>query len=104
MFGDCKLRIARRRVMNCRRPHYIAAMRNLYSSKRRSHPLPVRTKPHDAHRTAAGNFLAVPVIRRAEDGERELVCRYLGLVFLQPGKVPRRVTNVRDDKTLTSKF
>lgn len=27
-----------------------------------------------------------------------------GFVLLQPGKVPRRVTNVRDDKILTSRF
>lgn len=45
-----------------------------------------------------------PVIRRAEDGERELVQMSWGFVFLQPGKAPRRVTNVRDDKILTSNF
>jgi putative SOS response-associated peptidase YedK len=27
-----------------------------------------------------------------------------GFVLLQPGKAPRRVTNVRDDKILTSRF
>jgi putative SOS response-associated peptidase YedK len=44
------------------------------------------------------------VIRNAEDGERELVTMSWGFVLLQPGKAPRRVTNVRDDKILTSRF
>jgi len=38
-----------------------------------------------------------PVVRRAEDGERELVAMTWGFVLLQPGKAPRRVTNTRDD-------
>jgi putative SOS response-associated peptidase YedK len=45
-----------------------------------------------------------PVIRKAEDGERELVPMSWGFVLPQPGKAPRRVTNVRDDKILTSRF
>lgn len=45
-----------------------------------------------------------PVIRRAEDGERELVHMSWGFVLLLDGKAPRRVTNVRDDKILTSRF
>ena len=45
-----------------------------------------------------------PVIRNADDGERELVTMSWGFVLLQHGKAPRRVTNVRDDKLLTSKF
>lgn len=44
------------------------------------------------------------VIRKADDGERELVTMSWGFVLLQPGKAPRRVTNVRDDKILTSRF
>jgi putative SOS response-associated peptidase YedK len=47
---------------------------------------------------------AAPVIRRAEDGERELVTMSWGFVYPQPGKAPRRVTNVRDDKILASRF
>ena len=39
-----------------------------------------------------------PVVRLAEDGERELVTMSWGFVFLQDGKAPRRVTNTRDDK------
>ena len=45
-----------------------------------------------------------PVIRMAEEGERELVPMSWGFVLLQDGKAPRRVTNVRDDKILTSRF
>lgn len=45
-----------------------------------------------------------PVIRQATDGERECVTMNWGFVLPQPGKAPRRVTNVRDDKLLTSKF
>ena len=42
-----------------------------------------------------------PVIRKADDGERELLPMSWGFVLLQDGKAPRRVTNVRDDKILT---
>ena len=45
-----------------------------------------------------------PVVRRADDGERELVPMSWGFVLLQAGKAPRRVTNVRDDKILKSSF
>jgi len=45
-----------------------------------------------------------PVIRKAEDGERELSLLSWGFVLPQNGKAPRRVTNVRDDKVLTSRF
>lgn len=47
---------------------------------------------------------AAPVVRHAEDGERELVPMSWGFVLPQPGKAPRRVTNVRDDKVLISRF
>jgi putative SOS response-associated peptidase YedK len=36
--------------------------------------------------------------------ERELAVLSWGFVLLQAGKAPRRVTNVRDDKVLTSSF
>lgn len=45
-----------------------------------------------------------PVIRRAEDGARELQLLSWGFVLPQPGKAPRRVTNVRDDKARVSSF
>lgn len=45
-----------------------------------------------------------PVVRIADDGERELVKMNWGFVLPQTGKAPRRVTNVRDDKILTSTF
>jgi putative SOS response-associated peptidase YedK len=40
----------------------------------------------------------IPAVRRAEDGERELLEVSWGFVLPQPGKAPRRVTNTRDDK------
>jgi hypothetical protein len=44
------------------------------------------------------------VVRKADDGERELVNLNSGFVLLQKGLAPQRVTNVRDDKILTSNF
>jgi putative SOS response-associated peptidase YedK len=46
------------------------------------------------------NYVA-PVVRQAADGDRELVNMNWGFVLPQPGKAPRRVTNVRDDKAMT---
>lgn len=45
-----------------------------------------------------------PVVRCANDGERELVTMSWGFVLPQPGRAPRRVTNFRDDKTRSSSF
>jgi putative SOS response-associated peptidase YedK len=45
-----------------------------------------------------------PIVRKADDGERELVIMNWGFVLLQSGRAPRRVTNVRDDKIRESKF
>jgi putative SOS response-associated peptidase YedK len=45
-----------------------------------------------------------PVIRKAQDGERELSVMSWGYVLPQPDKVPRRVTNCRDDKARASRF
>jgi putative SOS response-associated peptidase YedK len=45
-----------------------------------------------------------PVVRKTPDGERELVNLNWGFVLLQQGRAPKRVTNVRDDKILTSPF
>jgi putative SOS response-associated peptidase YedK len=39
-----------------------------------------------------------PVVRKAADGERELVVLNWGFVLLQRDKAPKRVTNIRDDK------
>ena len=44
-----------------------------------------------------------PVVRKAADGERELVALSWGFVLLQKDKAPKRVTNIRDDKA-QSKF
>ena len=45
-----------------------------------------------------------PVVRKAPDGERELVMLNWGCMLPQKDRAPRRVTNVRDDKILESKF
>ena len=45
-----------------------------------------------------------PVVRKAADGELELVVLNWGFVLLQNDRAPKRVTNVRDDKILGSKF
>ncbi len=47
---------------------------------------------------------AAPVVRLADDGERELSLLSWGFVLPQPGKAPRRVTNFRDDKARSSSF
>lgn len=47
---------------------------------------------------------SAPVVRHADDGERELVIMSWGFVLPQKGKAPRRVTNVRDDTITTSNF
>lgn len=45
-----------------------------------------------------------PVVRIAEDGERELVNLSWGFVRSEPGKAPRRVVNARDDQVRGNPF
>src|SRR5215467_16251524 len=45
-----------------------------------------------------------PVVRYADDGEREIVTMSWDFMLLQNERARRPVTNVRDDKILTSKF
>lgn len=45
-----------------------------------------------------------PVVRVAEDGERQLTIMSWGFVLPQTGKVAKRVTNARDEKVLSSRF
>ena len=45
-----------------------------------------------------------PVVRHAQDGERELVLMSWGFVLPQKDKAAKRVTNARDDKVLASNF
>jgi putative SOS response-associated peptidase YedK len=45
-----------------------------------------------------------PVVRRTADGEREIVSMSWSFMLLQQGRAPRPVTNVRDDKILSSSF
>lgn len=46
---------------------------------------------------------SAPVVRQADDGEREISLLSWGFVLLQDGRAPKRVTNTRDDK-ITSPF
>lgn len=45
-----------------------------------------------------------PVVRLADDGERELVVMNWGFVLPQSDKAAKRVTNARDEKVQTSRF
>jgi putative SOS response-associated peptidase YedK len=45
-----------------------------------------------------------PVVRQSEDGEREIVLMSWGFMRLEKGRVPRPVTNVRDDQIRTNPF
>jgi putative SOS response-associated peptidase YedK len=45
-----------------------------------------------------------PIVRRSPDGDREIVMMSWGFMLVQNGRAPRPVTNVRDDKILTSRF
>ena len=88
----------------------LSCMCNLYSMTRV--PEAVRHLFGVAHNRAAAfdpapaifpGYVA-PIVRRASDGERELVTMNWGFMLLQKERAPRRVTNVRDDKILTSPF
>jgi putative SOS response-associated peptidase YedK len=88
----------------------LASMCNLYSMTRapeavlrlfrvsHNRAAPIEGKP------AIFPGYVAPVVRKAPDGERELVNLHWGFVLLQKSLAPRRVTNVRDDKILTSPF
>lgn len=85
-------------------------MCNLYSQTRNteairrlfkvSHNRAVDVEPKAAIFPANG----APVVRSAEDGERELVMMNWGFVLPQKGKASKRVTNARDEKVQSSRF
>jgi putative SOS response-associated peptidase YedK len=85
-------------------------MCNLYSLTRNREAILRLFRVSHNRATAFEPFPAIfpghqaPVVRAAEDGERELVMLSWGFVLLQDGRAPRRVTNVRDDKVRTSAF
>jgi putative SOS response-associated peptidase YedK len=89
---------------------YITRMCNLYSMTRNREAILRLFRISDNRAPAIDPQPAIfpaynaPVIRKTADGERELSMTSWGFVLLQPGKAPRRVTNVRDDKILTSEF
>ena len=85
-------------------------MCNLYSmSTNHEAILRLFRVPHNRS-TATNSVTAIfpghmaPVVRQTADGDRELVKLSWGFVLPQPGKAPRRVTNVRDDKARASSF
>jgi putative SOS response-associated peptidase YedK len=45
-----------------------------------------------------------PVVRQCADADREIVSMSWGFVLQQKERAPRRVTNVRDDKIMESRF
>jgi putative SOS response-associated peptidase YedK len=45
-----------------------------------------------------------PVVRYADDGEREIVLMTWGFMRLEKGRAPKPVTNVRDDQIQTNPF
>jgi putative SOS response-associated peptidase YedK len=45
-----------------------------------------------------------PVVRYAQDGEREIVLMTWGFMRLERGRAPKPVTNVRDDQIQTNPF
>ncbi len=55
-------------------------------------------------RTAIFPGNAAPVVRTADDGDRELIVMTWGFVLAQRDKAAKRVTNARDDKIRTSAF
>lgn len=86
-------------------------MCNLYSMTRSRAEVARLFRISDNRMTAVAPQSAIfpgftaPVVRQAADGARELVNMSWGFVFTPAdGKAWRRVTNVRDDKVLTSRF
>jgi len=84
-------------------------MCNLYSQTRAVAAVrdPFKVSPDRASAFVPKNAIVpakdAPVVRTAPDGERKLVELSWGFALPQPGKAPRRVTNVRDD-SIDSRF
>ncbi len=73
-----------------------AVLRLFEIADNRAEQIPPRSAIFPGHSAA--------VVRLAGDGARELVAMSWGFVLPQPGRAPRRVTNVRDDKARSSPF
>lgn len=82
-------------------------MCNLYSIKTRRADLARKFSLSDNRMAGVEELPAIfpghmaPVVKRSDDGERELVLRSWGFVLLREGYAPKRVTNARDDKIHT---
>ncbi|NNE25135.1 MAG: SOS response-associated peptidase [Rhizobiales bacterium] len=87
-------------------------MCNLYSTKQsvdevRSWFKVTRVNPSAGNLPAQPSIFPAhdaPVVRLADDGERELTVMKWGFVLPQQGKAPKHVNNCRDDKATTSNF
>lgn len=85
-------------------------MCNLYSLTTMDREILRLFRIQDNRREAFGALPAIfpraraPVIRRAEDGEREMVGMIWGFTRLQSSKAPKPVTNTRDDQARTNPF
>lgn len=83
-------------------------MCNLYSQTRareavlRFFRVPENRAEQFNQQTAIFPGYRAPIIRKAQDGDRELSVMNWGFVLLQEGRAPKRVTNTRDDKVQTS--
>jgi putative SOS response-associated peptidase YedK len=79
-------------------------MCNLYSVRTSRATLARKFRLSDNRMVAVDALPAIfpgrmaPIIKPADDGERELVMRSWGFVLLRKGYAPKRVTNTRDDK------
>ena len=88
----------------------VADMCNLYSNTRSREAVRAWFRVSDNRAYAFEPMPAIfpktvaPIVRLATDGEREMVPASWGFPLLQKGYAPRPVTNVRDDKVLTSPF
>ena len=93
-----------------RKKHWSPDMCNLYSQTT-THEAVTRLFKVSGNRAAAFDPMPAvfpgheaPVVRRAEDGEREISLLSWGFVLPQPGRAAKRVTNARDEKVRTSSF
>jgi len=83
---------------------------NLYSLNKKRDALPASSASHTTvaqplnHCRRSFQGHVAPVIRQSSDGDREIVLMSWGFVLLQKERAPRRVTNVRDDKIMESRF
>jgi putative SOS response-associated peptidase YedK len=88
----------------------MAWMCNLYAHTRKDDDLARFLRVSHNRRTRFEPVNAIfprhvaPVVRYAQDGEREIVLMTWGFLRLEKGRAPKPVTNVRDDQIQTNPF